>query len=40
MKELIGDREAWDGIRIAHRPIDGDGYIVMWPKGLTKFDVS
>lgn len=39
VKELLGDREAWDGLRIAHRPIDGDAYTVVWPQGLTKFEV-
>ena len=40
VRQLLGDREAWNGIRVAHRPIDGDTYTVLWPKGLTTFDVS
>jgi hypothetical protein len=30
----------WAAVRAAYRPVDGDRYVVLWPKTLEVFSVS
>lgn len=30
----------WSGVRAAYRDVEGDGFTVLWPKGLSTFDVA
>lgn len=36
----LGPDPRWVGVRAAHRPADGDRYVVVWPKTLGVFLVS
>jgi hypothetical protein len=40
VKALLEKRRAWIDIRIAYRETTRDGYHVLWPKSLVKFEVS
>lgn len=37
---LLATDPNWAGVRAAYRPIDGDGYVVVWPQTLDVFSVS
>lgn len=39
VRAVLESRATWQGIRVAYREISGDDYTVIWPKGLTTFDV-
>jgi hypothetical protein len=36
----LGPDPRWAGVRAAYRPVDGDRYVVVWPKTLEVFSVS
>jgi len=39
-KEILGDRPAWSDVRAAFREASGETYDVLWPPGLTDFNVK
>ncbi|HEV8001991.1 MAG TPA: hypothetical protein VGP63_19035 [Planctomycetaceae bacterium] len=39
VKAILGSRDCWPDARAAYREVAGDDYTILWPRGLTKFDV-
>ena len=40
LEAILRSRGSWDAVRIAYREVNASQYTVLWPKGLTRFDVT
>jgi len=40
IKRIIGTRDFWVDARVAYREFTGNTFTVLWPKGLTDFNVK
>jgi len=40
VRRILGNSKSWFLIRIAYRERQKSGYVILWPAGLTKFEVS
>lgn len=39
-KDVLGSRDFWVEARVAYREIAKDEFTILWPKGLTDFEVA
>jgi len=40
VKRIFGGRKIWAALRAAYREADGNEYTILWPEGLTHFEVG
>jgi len=40
IRSVLGVHDAWSGIRIAYRNMEGGPYTVLWPSNLRQFSVA
>jgi len=40
VRSILGTRDFWVATRVAYREITGDKYTILWPKGLTAFEIT
>ena len=40
VKAILASRESWLSLRAAYRELDETDYTILWPNGLTEFQVS
>jgi hypothetical protein len=40
IKRIIGTRDFWVDARVAYRELTGSTFTVLWPKGLSEFNVE
>jgi hypothetical protein len=39
VEKALSANSMWDDLRAAYREESGEGYVVLWPRDLGKFDV-
>jgi hypothetical protein len=40
VRNILGSSAFWVDARVAYRELSGSEYCILWPKGLTKFQVK
>jgi hypothetical protein len=39
VERILSTDERWADVRVAYRPLSGHDFTIIWPKGLTEFNV-